>query len=155
MEAKLKHLEFVQNAITRMAHNSFLLKGWAITLVTAILTISKSIWESENGTANTEVALIAMFVTAVFWGLDGFFLCTEERFRGLYKDVANTDKANINFAMNPLPYATPGQYRKKTFSKTLAPFYGCLLVLPCLILHVSVWNIISTCFKMVISLIGF
>ncbi len=28
MDAKLKHLEMIQAVITRMAHNSFLLKGW-------------------------------------------------------------------------------------------------------------------------------
>ena len=27
-----KHLEFVQNAVTRMASNSFLLKGWTVTI---------------------------------------------------------------------------------------------------------------------------
>ena len=33
-ENKLKHLEFIQNIITRMNSNSFVIKGWSITLVT-------------------------------------------------------------------------------------------------------------------------
>ncbi len=32
MEQKIKHLEFIQAAINRMAGNSFLLKGWTVTL---------------------------------------------------------------------------------------------------------------------------
>lgn len=28
MEAKIKHLEFIENVIERMARNSFMLKGW-------------------------------------------------------------------------------------------------------------------------------
>ena len=40
MEKKLKHLEFIQSIITRMASNSFLLKGWAITIVSALIAIS-------------------------------------------------------------------------------------------------------------------
>jgi transposase len=32
LEAKLKHLEFIQTVITRLATNSFLFKGWAITI---------------------------------------------------------------------------------------------------------------------------
>jgi len=36
MEAKLKHLEMIQDVIKRMASNSFLLKGWSLTLVVAL-----------------------------------------------------------------------------------------------------------------------
>jgi hypothetical protein len=31
----LKHLEFVQAVITRLANNSFLMKGWALTVAGA------------------------------------------------------------------------------------------------------------------------
>ena len=40
MEMKLKHLEFIQGIITRMANNSFMLKGWAVTLVAGIFALS-------------------------------------------------------------------------------------------------------------------
>ncbi len=36
-EAIAKHLEFVQAVINRLAGNSFLLKGWSITLVSGLL----------------------------------------------------------------------------------------------------------------------
>ena len=39
MEAKIKYLEMIQNVINRMAKNSFLLKGWSITLLTGIITL--------------------------------------------------------------------------------------------------------------------
>jgi hypothetical protein len=39
-EAWVKHLEFIQNAITRMATNSFWLKGWAVTLVAATFALN-------------------------------------------------------------------------------------------------------------------
>ena len=41
-DEKLKHLEFIQNVITRMNRNSFQLKGWAITIVSAILALAAS-----------------------------------------------------------------------------------------------------------------
>lgn len=41
MEEKLKHLELIQNIITRMANNSFLLKGWSITIIVALIGINK------------------------------------------------------------------------------------------------------------------
>ena len=40
MEKKLKHLELVQGVISRMANNSFMLKGWAVTLVAGIFVLA-------------------------------------------------------------------------------------------------------------------
>ena len=39
MEKKLKHLEFIQNAINRMASNSFIIKGWCITLIVGLFAL--------------------------------------------------------------------------------------------------------------------
>ena len=36
MEAKLQHLQFIQAVIARMATNSFLFKGWAITIAAGL-----------------------------------------------------------------------------------------------------------------------
>ena len=41
-EDKLKHLEFIQNVITRMNTNSFQIKGWTVTIVSAVLAIYAS-----------------------------------------------------------------------------------------------------------------
>jgi hypothetical protein len=51
MEEKLKHLEFVQAVISRLATNSFLFKGWAITLAAGL---------SAFGAANAKHALFAI-----------------------------------------------------------------------------------------------
>jgi hypothetical protein len=40
MENKLKHLEFIQQAINRMASNLFLLKGWTVTLIAAMFALA-------------------------------------------------------------------------------------------------------------------
>ena len=37
MEKKIKHLEMIQAVIVRMGNNSFLLKGWSVTLISAYL----------------------------------------------------------------------------------------------------------------------
>lgn len=37
---RIKHLEFIQAVITRMGTNSFLVKGWALTLAAAFLALS-------------------------------------------------------------------------------------------------------------------
>ncbi len=80
-DAQLKHLEFIQNVITRMNTNSFQIKSWTVTLVSALLAIFAS-------TKNDFFVLTALFPTTVLWFLDAYYLMQERKFRGLYDDVA-------------------------------------------------------------------
>src|SRR5258708_19487148 len=91
MEAKLKHLEFIQTAISRMSTNSFLFKGWAITIAAGL---------SGFGAANTKAALltIALVSTVLFWGLDGYYLWLEHGFVELHKAVAGKPETPIDFS---------------------------------------------------------
>lgn len=105
LDEKLKHLEFIQNVVTRMNTNSFQIKELAVTLVSAMLAIFAS-------TQNTFFVLTAIFPVAVFWFLDAYYLMQERKFRGLYNDVAEvTDKPQIIklFEMRPDLY-TGGTY---------------------------------------------
>ena len=81
-ENKLKHLEFIQDAIARMANHSFYLKGWTVTLVVAILALTK------NSIHCSPIFLVTLIPIIAFWILDGYFLYQEKLFRELYKDVA-------------------------------------------------------------------
>ncbi len=123
-EKKLKHLEFIQGIINRMGNNSFLIKGWCITLVVGIFAITIT-------NDNYLFLLISIIPTVTFWYLDGFFLKTEKLYRELYKNVAGTEEEKIDFLMN----VNKAEYKKKVgsvlqvmFSKTLLPFYGMLLI---------------------------
>ena len=82
---KLKHLEFIQNVITRMNTNSFQIKGWAITLVAATLALYAS-------TKNTCFILVGVFPALIFWFLDAYYLTLGRRFRLLYTDVTGVTK---------------------------------------------------------------
>ena len=93
-ECKLKHLEFIQNVITRMNTNSFMIKGWAVTLVASLFALS-------DKTHERHLYLIAFIPVPLFWFLDGFFLATEKRYRALFNKVANTTYDKIDFDMNP------------------------------------------------------
>jgi hypothetical protein len=92
VEAKLKHLEFIQAVIGRMAQNSFLFKGWAITIAAGL---------SAFGAADSEHALlaIALVSTVMFWGLDGYYLWLERRFIELYASVAAAREDEIDLFM--------------------------------------------------------
>ena len=40
MDNKINHLEMIQGVINRMASNSFMLKGWAVTLAAGIFALA-------------------------------------------------------------------------------------------------------------------
>ena len=92
MEAKLKHLELIQGVVNRMAFNSFMLKGWSVVLVSAVLVLV-----SRQGGGRW--ALIGLFPALIFWGLDGYFLRQERLYRALYDHVRLLASDEIDFSM--------------------------------------------------------
>lgn len=118
MENKQKHLEFIQAVINRMAGNSFLLKGWAITLVAALFALSAK-------DADHAYISIAYFPTIVFWILDGYFLSQERLFRSLYDHVRKLAEKDIDFSMDRSTFQAIARngWVRSMFSKTLLCFY--------------------------------
>lgn len=93
MEAKLKHLEMIQGIISRMAGNSFLLKGWSVTLISALFALAAK-------DSNQFFLYLAYFPCLAFWSLDGYFLWQEKMYRKLYQEVSAKDANVIDFDMN-------------------------------------------------------
>lgn len=73
----LKEVDVIQGIINRMASNSFLIKGWTVTLVVVALLLEGSKYQVTAAA----IPLIG------FWGLDGYFLYIEKLYRELYKCV--------------------------------------------------------------------
>lgn len=117
MENKQKHLEFIQTVINRMAGNCFLLKGWAITLVTALFALSAK-------DSNHNYFLIAYFLVIIFWILNGYFLSQERLFRALYDHVRKLDEPKIDFSMSTSGFEnSKNNWLCSIFSQTLLIFY--------------------------------
>ncbi len=91
-ENKLKHLELIQNIITRMANNSFLLKGWNITILAALIGLNAS---GLNG----KVIFIGFVLILFFWILDAYYLSQERIFRERYEEVRVKSEDKIDFSM--------------------------------------------------------
>jgi len=126
MENKRKHLEFIQNIITRMNTNSFMIKGWSVTLVGALFGLAAD-------KANIKFAIIAYLPVILFWGLDAFFLSQEKQYRKLYEKVASTPEEKIDFSLNASGFnADDRTWYRCAKSKTLLPFHGTLFLVVCL-----------------------
>lgn len=114
---KIAHLEMIQGVINRMGTNSFMIKGWAVTLVSALFALSVD---------NHKFLLITFVPILLFWWMDTFFLRQERLFRKLYDDVISKSNSEITFSMDTRNYYVDSSI-KIAFSKTLIFFYGLLL----------------------------
>ena len=118
----LKEIELIQEIIKRMAFNSFMIKGWAVTLVVVTLLVrgaEKMVW-------------VAFVPLVVFWFLDAYFLHQERMYRKLYEWViANrlrTDEHLLDMNAYRFKGEVPSRLRTM-FSLTLIWFYGSMVVL--------------------------
>ena len=82
---KIKHMEMIQSVVTRLAGNSFLVKGWAITLtgVLAGFGLDRDDWR---------LAAAAFVPVVIFWALDAYYLRSERLFRELYDRVRKLEE---------------------------------------------------------------
>lgn len=84
-----KHLDHIQAVINRHNSNSFMIKGWAITICTVVLTVAGT-WKEPI------IALVALVPVFVFWVLDSFYLANERCFVSLYSAAINGYVLKVN-----------------------------------------------------------
>lgn len=124
-----KEIDLIQGIIYRMANNSFMLKGWLISLIAVLLALSK---DSLLSSDLKLISLILCFPTIIFWYLDAFFLHREKCYRVLY-DWVIKNRMTSNENLYSLDFR-PHQKKVKSvfrimFSQTLFPFYGLTFLL--------------------------
>ena len=71
------YFNIIQNVITRMAQNSFLIKAWSATIFAAIIVLTYSI-------INVLIFGVLLLIIVMFWYLDSYYLKLERLYRRLY-----------------------------------------------------------------------
>ena len=115
-ETRIAHLQMIQAVITRMAGNSFMVKGWTVTLVTALFALAAA-------DANRFFVYVAYLPAVMFWALDAYFLRQERLFRKLYDHVREAKDGTVEFSMNTHPFYV-GTTWSVAWSRTLCLFHG-------------------------------
>ena len=123
MEQKHKHLEFIQNVVSRMARHSFILKGWSVTLVVALFA-------SATKDTDMRFILIVFMPVLIFWFLDSYYLQRERMFRALYDEVRIKKDNQIDYSMH-VKHLKRGRnlWWRSFLSGTLLIFYVPLLII--------------------------
>ena len=130
----VKHLEFIQAIVTRLATNSFLIKGWALTVAAAAFGFAVNRVDSR-------IAIAGSVVTVGFWLLDAYYLRQERLFRHLYNYVRRNIRRDPQdrFSMNLNPFTNNGNVKRINvfFSITLGAYYPLLVAAGALIALLS------------------
>lgn len=147
-EYMLKEVDLIQNITKQMASNSFMIKGWTITLVVATLLLKND---------NNKV-MIAYIPLIVFWYLDSYFLRQERMYRKLYNWVIEnrlkTDEHLLN--MNAYRFSSEvNSIGRIMISRTLLSFYGSLfLLLTSFIIYLFINSSNTPVLKVLIIILG-
>ena len=121
-EYMFKEIDLIQDIIKRMAFNSFMIKGWAITLVVVALLLKGTEYQ----------VWIAFIPLLVFWFLDAYFLLQERMYRKLYGWVVNNrlETEEYLFDMDANRFKDEVQSIPRIMcSITLVLFYGFIAIL--------------------------
>ena len=132
-EDKRKHLELIQGVVNRMASNSFLFKGWSITIIAGI-----SAFAAQD--SNTALMVVPIVSTLLFWSVDAYYLMLERAFRNIYNKVAALKPEKIDYSLTPEEGDRSFKCWLRTFfgRPVLVLFYGTVLIM--LILLVLMLN---------------
>ena len=121
-EYMFKEIDLIQDIIKRMAFNSFMVKGWAITLVVVALLLKGTQYQ----------VWVAFIPLLVFWFLDAYFLLQERMYRKLYEWVVNNRLETEEYLFD----MDANRFRDKVqsipgimCSITLVLFYGFIAIL--------------------------
>ena len=117
-----KHLELIHAVISRMAQNSFIVRGWSIALVTAVLAVASK-------ELNAGIGVLAAIPVLSFWYLDAFYLRQERLFRQLYSTVIERASSIPQFSMDTKPFEENVEWKSVLFSPTIAVLHGALFLI--------------------------
>ena len=107
----------IQEVISRMANNSFALKGWTVTLAAGIFTLS--------GNAIRTNFWFLFLPIIIFRGLDAFYLSKERSSRALYKHMTGLSPVRLvsRPAHNKKIASTIFQLPMQHYTHLKFPFY--------------------------------
>src|SRR5262245_248517 len=116
-------IKMIQKAIDRMAQNSFVLRGWSVTLATGMLAVAVA--EEKR-----RVAFLALLPAFALWGVVAFYRRQERLFRGLHDNVclAFGSEDVTNFSMDTRNIKDLRSWFKTLFAKVVIGLHGPLLI---------------------------
>ena len=129
-ETKSKHIDIIQSTISRMAQNSFIVKGWAVTILIGLFVFLQKNESKSN---------LFIYITPIlfFWVLDSYYLWQERLFRKLYNKIIDDLTSESDLSMDTSTFKENYSFFRTLFSVSELLSYGVLLVLVILLLKTT------------------
>lgn len=136
-----KEIDLLQSCIDRMAKNSFMIKGWFVSIYAVVLALLPE---------KVDVMLLCVVLIVVnilFWYLDGVYLRDEKIYRRIYQWVVEARKQNdrelmyqleLNLYKNKI--GTMDSVGKIMLSKSLFIFYAIPLAVLLVVMGFNVYK---------------
>lgn len=112
---RVKHLEMIQAVIARLGSDSFLIKGWAVTVTGVFLGFTVN--SRLEGLAGVAAAVVIFF-----WALDTYYLRSERLFRLLFLQARTGSVELFEMDATSKPFTTSlqaGDRSLASYPKTL------------------------------------
>lgn len=114
-EDRRLHLQMIQGVVSRLASNSFAVRGWSVVLTAGLFALSGK---------DTPILLKFVWVpVVVFWVLDSYYLWQERAFRDLY---ARAVEGDLGFSM--AVKTSLKEWVSAAFSVTMLLLHATLLI---------------------------
>lgn len=122
-EARVKHLEFIQGSIIRMSKNSFLFKGWAVSVASGLAAFA-AIGDRRA------LLVFAVTSTTLFWAMDGYYLWLERGFVALHNKVAEAPASQpVDYVMSVDKTKAFRKWLRTMLRWHLVLFYGTIVAI--------------------------
>ena len=123
-EELFKEIDLIQSCIERMARNSFMIKGWALTILAGFVAFL-----NDSVLTSPWLVICGIIIPYLgFWYIDAYFLHTEKCYRKLYNwTIANRKIGNreYQYCLDPSRFKEEcDSIFKVFFSTTLSVFFG-------------------------------
>lgn len=131
-EKVVKHLEMTQAVINRLGSNSFLLKGWSMTIIVTAMVLM-----ARHDIQHPCLILSLIIPILGFWILDGYFLRQERLFQKIYDEVRC--QSDTDFKMDVMKHKNKPKcsWASAMFSVTLLIFYSLEVVLTVVVFFIT------------------
>ena len=127
-EDRRQHLIFIQEIVARMANTSAMVKGWSLTVVTAVFGVA-------IGTNSWKMATLGIGVALIFGYLDAHYLGLERSYRRLFNATINSNsrvalyELDWRFEFDTPPKRSVMPPWRVLWSWSILPFYGSMIAI--------------------------
>lgn len=121
-EMLVEKLKMVQSIIDRLSKFELIIKGWTITLVSALIAL----YIAQGKLLFLWIAILPIFC---FWLLSSYYLWLERSFKNLFNDESLNSQESVDFRIDSKSYRSFG-----SFIKSIIAWHSLLLYTPMVIL---------------------